>query len=1504
MAVQDAELKLKVSLDLAFFRQQLSGLGQAAAGYNVPINVRFDRRAIQNELNALGRNISQRTYRLEVATNISAEIKNAEKLAKLLREMPAGSSGVAGTTGKGLGQKAFLGISPTEIKRLYKAAGDAGLISFRESIANNKREIAKELGSIGKDSVAGLLNGLSSQNAQLQKAAESLGKDLIASVKGVLGIASPSREFRKIGEDSGKGFEQGLIQSMEIAEKSATRQLQRMLDRLARMALMAGGMSAAEISRQAGAGIAQRMMPGPSWTATTPSRSASIGPSSSGRLLSGAPAMRGLPGSFYGEQKMLMGDLLSPALKEVLRGAANTFVDSVRRELNSAVRSVSVRDLGRTVQAALSPQRTAGLLSAGVGRAPSVYSTGAIGGESREQMIARRTREAYMRSSLREMDVMGGGAGRPPSPYSYAYRGARPLSAMVPYAAGGALVPIGGGGGGMPPRRPPVGAGGAGGLGDFGRALGNVQLPGTGVVREIGNEFAMATKQVLLFGTAYKALAFATSFPAQVGQAVGALQSFNNTLKAISPTAQEARTSNQFILDIVDRYNVPLQSARDGFTKLYASMAPAGFKGDEIRALFTGVSQAAATFGMSAEKVDRVNYAFAQMASKGQVMSEELKGQLGDVLPGAMGIFAEAAGFEGPKAIEQFSKALEDGAYKGDAMRVLLKNVTGVLQKEFGPGAEGAARTFQGVINRMQNSTKLLYEAFEPVAVGFLNGVVVPLTSGLKTVADGVNTFLKGTQAETAGGFALAQELERLKPAFDGIRTNINNLLPVFQTFGELALNIAKILLQLAGNPVVGYLAKIYAIALPLNIALGVMKGLWAANALQLIIFNARVATGTSTLTAFRGMMAATGATAATTAASIRGAGLVLRTFFAATGVGLVITGVSMLIERFMSMNQALEDTKNKALGAAQAIRSMSSTEARAAQFSAQNTVRELQNLQQSGDLRRKGKDTHVAVPPNLVKKLESAGIPVQRDLIGQTTVERSMLDSYIQQQRGIISEADYRQRQLQFEENQTAAGAAMTAMPGGATGADGGQAGAKLDTYDRSKLDFIKQQGEQEKLALDRRLQQNLISETQFKIASAELELEVAKLELAEQLRIKKIEINKDNLSAQDKQLKILDEQTKYQNALNIAQDKYTVAVEGAKKELEGPFDDAIQKINASMTEQRVILANLETGTGELTPKQQATLAVQELITGKTEDELNMLKERIKLFRGAVVEQALLNKEVERAKKLRELSLAIDMARAISPDVELRQKIVQEGYEGTQLEARFNLEQALQLAQKAKEDLQSIASSIGSAFGDAFKGIITGTSSVREALAGMFQSIADSFADMVAQMIAEWMRTQVLQGFQSLFGPALGALGGGFAGGAAGFGGGFDAGISPLSGVSDFSGAFKFANGGIAAGGFRAFADGGIVTGPTLGLVGEGRYNEAVIPLPDGKSVPVELGGMAGGMGGEVTSNIVVNINNGQMQGNGNSNGSELGRKIEGAVKQVLVSELRPGGILSGSRR
>jgi hypothetical protein len=149
-----------------------------------------------------------------------------------------------------------------------------------------------------------------------------------------------------------------------------------------------------------------------------------------------------------------------------------------------------------------------------------------------------------------------------------------------------------------------------------------------------------------------------------------------------------------------------------------------------------------------------------------------------------------------------------------------------------------------------------------------------------------------------------------------------------------------------------------------------------------------------------------------------------------------------------------------------------------------------------------------------------------------------------------------------------------------------------------------------------------------------------------------------------------------------------------------------------------------------------------------------------------------------------------------------------------------------------------------------------------------------------------------------SIFGSIAGGLGGG-----GGILGGNSSAVFGLNtpDMNQYSPLLPMANGGVLSGGFRAFANGGIVKGPTLGLVGEGRYNEAVIPLPDGKSVPVDLGGA---MGNQITSNIVVNVNSdGKTSSSSGADATGLGRKLEGAVKQVIVGELRPGGLLAGRR-
>jgi len=1551
MAAQDAELKLKVSLDLAFFRQQLAGLGQAAAGYKIPLQVQFDRRGVQSELNALAANIRRRNYYLEVKTNLPKEIQNAEKLAKALRELESISqktkggasraTGGSGTVNAANFQSLIGNATKPALEALYAQMQKLGI-----KMAGIGKGTVKELGSsimsgvpqITEDLAQGIAKGLS---PKMKVNGRQGAKSFIDAFKDAAGIASPSKVFQQLGEFSADGLEIGFLNGLKEFKGKAVSEIKKIVA-LMKLELASVG----DVNLRAGAGSVRAGVRGGA------QYMAPIGPLP---LNSAQPWARGSRG-MYG------GGGYEPYM------ATQGFGGGGRGTLgvSSVFSSPSMLGIGRLALPA------AGQTSASI---------------SQQARIA----QAYARSSERSASVFGEDA---------YLQGLRRSAGQVPLGGGRFLPPGGGGGGG--------GGGGffSGGMGDFRKALGATNLPGAGTIRELGQEFGFAAKQVLLFGTAYKALAFITDFPAQVGNAVGQLQTFKNTLGAISPTAKEAAASNQLILDLVDRYNIPLQSARDGFTKLYASMAPAGFSGEEIRTLFTGISQAAATFGMSADKVDRVNYAFAQMASKGQVMSEELKGQLGDVLPGAMAIFAEAAGFKGPKAIQDFSAALEEGRYKGEAMVALLKNVGVVMSQEFGPGAEGAARTFQGTINRMQNSLRLLYESFEPVAVGFLNSVVVPMTQGIKQVADGVNAFMSGSRAQTAGGFALAQELERLKPAFDGIRANASGVVQQLGALAKTALDLAKVFLQIAGNPVVGYLAKLYVIILPLNMALTVMRGLWAANVTQLLIFNARVATGTGTLTAFRAMMAATGGTAQTTAAAIRGAGLTLRTFFASTGVGLVLVGISALIERFMSLNQRLEETKLKAAGAAQAIRSMSSSEARTEQFNRERTIRDLGSLGGQQGFTLGGRDV-VQVPGDMAKRFEGAGIPVQTDLTGRKFLPKTSIAGFLQQQQQLAGEAKYRQAQLAYEEKQAAAPVSLGAIPASEQEGKGGRKVPLNEMLDLESQRQFKMREADTLAQLNKRISDAKRQGNEYEAESLESTREALRLGI-------------ETAALQDYIVKLIDNEAQLVGGKTLTQKAFDNKLEDAKVQLYARQKDlrtALLKIgDAEVERQKKIVAEQAKFASALVDikYENGFISTQEYNRLKIDEQIRKILEEFPSLTQQQKEQVgglIRNKQTQ----LRIVKEELELLRA-SNEVERRRiQLRREGYNEKKIQEIMDLEKIRDNIKATREIVDKFVNDTSSDYKGFLKAVINGedaADALQQFQEGLQDRVVTIFLDFTMKPVEDFFKdvmggklieklfpktalegeaakptdpmqantqatdknttavdnlTNAISGLGAAapaenalsFGGQFGAYGQGaapfasmnsgvlndalsfasketsdklntFAYETTGFadnlnktvegiktttedtkkaGGGFVqslggvvqgigilassamtimggiqqinkggtkntlAGIgSILMGVGGGIGGFlnmgKAANGAVWQGGFRAFANGGTVQGPTLGLIGEGKYNEAIVPLPDGKSIPVQLNGdsirdkMSGSSNGGGYASPVLSMN------------------------------------------
>lgn len=163
------------------------------------------------------------------------------------------------------------------------------------------------------------------------------------------------------------------------------------------------------------------------------------------------------------------------------------------------------------------------------------------------------------------------------------------------------------------------------------------------------------------------------------------------------------------------------------------------------------------------------------------------------------------------------------------------------------------------------------------------------------------------------------------------------------------------------------------------------------------------------------------------------------------------------------------------------------------------------------------------------------------------------------------------------------------------------------------------------------------------------------------------------------------------------------------------------------------------------------------------------------------------------------------------------------------------------------------------------------------------FKSLADS-------IISDMIRMQIQQ---SVTGPLSGILGTAISGL---FGGGASAGTTMSQ--AEYATISGFATGGVMTPGgelpLHAYSSGGIANTPQLAIFGEGRMNEAYVPLPDGRTIPVTMSG-----GG---SNVIVNVipTSGQtadVQQRQNSDGT--------TTIDVILRQVQDGladGVASGS--
>ena len=142
----------------------------------------------------------------------------------------------------------------------------------------------------------------------------------------------------------------------------------------------------------------------------------------------------------------------------------------------------------------------------------------------------------------------------------------------------------------------------------------------------------------------------AAEYAAQVGR-------LRIGLKGVTKDSKTYSRALDIIQSVSDELNVPILDATKQFTQLSASVLGAGGTLKDVEIVFRGVSEAVKATGGDAEDIKSAIRAMSQIFGKGKVSAEELSGQLGERLAGAVVKFAEANG----STLQQLQKDLRDG---------------------------------------------------------------------------------------------------------------------------------------------------------------------------------------------------------------------------------------------------------------------------------------------------------------------------------------------------------------------------------------------------------------------------------------------------------------------------------------------------------------------------------------------------------------------------------------------------------------------------------------------------------------------------------------------------------------------------------------------------------------------------------------------------------------------------------------------------------------------------
>jgi len=306
----------------------------------------------------------------------------------------------------------------------------------------------------------------------------------------------------------------------------------------------------------------------------------------------------------------------------------------------------------------------------------------------------------------------------------------------------------------------------------------------------IGGLISMAKKAIPIVAGIF-ALNSAIAFGNELTNVTAKFEGYNNAIKFGS--GDEFGKNIQFLDKTIKDMSLDMDASFSGFQNLTGALKGTSLEGQGVRDIFEGISMASAVMNLKAEQTKGAFLAIGQIASKGKVQAEEIRGQLGERIPGALAIASRAMGI----SQVQFNKMLDDGKlYAEDFLPKFAKE----LKKTFQDGMPAAANSMQAAINRKNNALlsfkRVFSDALRPAITGVLEtgtklfgflkelfshlnpvkqalkGVwqaLEPLRSAFERNIDANKKFIKGGSAAETVMNGLAQAIKFITPAISFI---------------------------------------------------------------------------------------------------------------------------------------------------------------------------------------------------------------------------------------------------------------------------------------------------------------------------------------------------------------------------------------------------------------------------------------------------------------------------------------------------------------------------------------------------------------------------------------------------------------------------------------------------------------------------------------------------------------------------------------------------------------